>query len=224
MVPWIPSLGITAGVLVDPLSLFMANIVAWISLLIMIYSVGYMKGEFGLTRYWFFMNLFIGNMLLLVLADNLLLMFFGWEGVGLCSYALVGHFYHDEPEHWVGVPGDTALGVPQAFPPSHAGMKAFMMTRIGDIALLIAIFLIFATARTFNYLELGTKLGQPGNWASILSGLGLLLPTALLFFGAPIGKSAQLPLQEWLPDAMAGTRSASALIHAATMVKREGCL
>ncbi len=167
-VAWISSsiFNVNAGVLVDPLSMFLANIVAWISFLIMVYSLQYMKGEFGLTRYWFFMNLFIGNMLLLVLADNLLLMFFGWEGVGLCSYALIGHFYHDEPEHWVGVPGDTALGVPQAFPPSHAGMKAFVMTRIGDIALLVAIFLIFATAGTFNYLELGTKLGQTGNWAS----------------------------------------------------------
>jgi len=220
-VKWISSsnFNVNAGVLVDPLSMFLVNIVAWISFLIMVYSLQYMKGEFGLTRYWFFMNLFIGNMLLLVLADNLLLMFFGWEGVGLCSYALIGHFYHDEPEHWVGVPGDTALGVPQAYSPSHAGMKAFIMTRIGDIALLVAIFLIFATAGTFNYLELTTKLGQTGNWASILSGLGLLLPTALLFFGGPIGKSAQFPLQEWLPDAMAGPTSVSALIHAATMVK-----
>src|SRR5439155_1228011 len=83
-------------------------------------------------------------------------------------------------------PGDTALGVPQAFPPSHAGMKAFIMTRIGDIALLIAIFLIFATAGTFNYSELAVKLGQPGSWASVLSGFGLLLPTALLFFGGRI--------------------------------------
>src|SRR5712692_9678071 len=190
-VSWIPSLNINAGVLVDPLSLFMANIVAWISLLIMIYSVGYMKGEFGLTRYWFFMNLFIGNMLLLVLADNLLMMFFGWEGVGLCSYALIGHFYRDEPQYWVGTPGDSALGVPQAYAPSHAGMKAFVVTRIGDIALLIAIFLIFATAGTFNYGELTTKLGQAGSWASVLSGFGLLVPTALLFFGGPIGKSAQ---------------------------------
>jgi len=220
-IPWISSsiFNVNAGVLVDPLSMFLVNIVAWISFLIMVYSLQYMKGEFGLTRYWFFMNLFISNMLLLVLADNLLLMFFGWEGVGLCSYALIGHFYHDEPEHWVGVPGDTALGVPQAYPPSHAGMKAFIMTRIGDIALLVAIFLIFATAGTFNYLELTTKLAQTGNWASILSGLGLLLPTALLFFGGPIGKSAQFPLQEWLPDAMAGPTSVSALIHAATMVK-----
>jgi len=178
-----------------------------------------MHNEFGLTRYWFFMNLFIGNMLLLVLADNLLMMFFGWEGVGLCSYALIGHFYHDEPEHWVGTPGDTVLGVPQSYSPSHAGMKAFIMTRIGDIALLIAIFLVFATAGTFNYNALGLQLAKTGSWASTLSGLGLLVPTALLFFGGPIGKSAQFPLQEWLPDAMAGPSSVSALIHAATMVK-----
>ena len=199
--------------------MFLVNIVAWISFLIMVYSLQYMKGEFGLTRYWFFMNLFISNMLLLVLADNLLMMFFGWEGVGLCSYALIGHFYHDEPEHWVGTTGDAALGVPQAYSPSHAGMKAFVMTRIGDIALLIAIFLMFATAGTFNYNQLATQLSKTGSWASTLSGLGLLVPTALLFFGGPIGKSAQFPLQEWLPDAMAGPTSVSALIHAATMVK-----
>jgi NADH-quinone oxidoreductase subunit L len=217
-VAWIPSLSITAGVLVDPLSLFMANIVAWISLLIMIYSIGYMKGEFGLTRYWFFMNLFIGNMLLLVLADNLLMMFFGWEGVGLCSYALIGHFYRDEPQYWVGSPGDKALGVSEEYSPTRAGMKAFVMTRIGDIALLISIFLIYAFARTFNYNDLVTHLG-PGGWAANLARLGLLLPTALLFFGGPIGKSAQFPLQEWLPDAMTGPASVSALIHAATMVK-----
>ena len=218
-VPWIPSLKITAGILVDPLSLFMANIVAWISLLIMIYSLGYMKGEFGLTRYWFFMNLFIGNMLLLVLADNLLMMFFGWEGVGLCSYALIGHFYRDEPKYWVGSPGDKAIGVSEEYSPTKAGMKAFIMTRIGDIALLIAIFLIYAFAGTFNYNALLSQLALSGSWATNLARLGLLLPTALLFFGGPIGKSAQFPLQEWLPDAMTGPASVSALIHAATMVK-----
>jgi len=220
-VPWIPSLNITAGVLVDPLSVFMANIVAWVSLLIMIYSLEYMKGDSGLTRYWFFMNLFIGNMLLLVLADNLLMMFFGWEGVGLCSYALIGHWYKDEKEYWVGTEGDTALGVPQAYPPSHAGMKAFVVTRIGDIALLIGIFFIysFSNPKTFNYNQLASQLAGPSNWASDLFRLGLLVPAALLFFGGPIGKSAQLPLQEWLPDAMAGPTSVSALIHAATMVK-----
>ena len=218
-IPWVPQLNLNAGVLVDPLSMFLVNIVAWISFLIMVYSLQYMKKEYGLTRYWFFMNLFIGNMLLLVLADNLLLMFFGWEGVGLCSYALIGHFYHDEPEHWVGTPGDTALGVPQAYSPSQAGMKAFIFTRIGDIALLIAIFLIYAAAGTFNYTVLAAQLGKPGSWAGTLAGMGLLVPTALLFFGGPVGKSAQFPLQEWLPDAMAGPTSVSALIHAATMVK-----
>src|SRR2546428_4089742 len=223
---WMPSFRLAsggsplrAGVLVDPLSMFMINIVAWVSFLIMVYSLGYMKGDDGLTRYWFFMNLFIGNMLLLVLADNLLMMFFGWEGVGLCSYALIGHYYKDQQEYWVGTPGDQALGIPQAYPPSHAGMKAFVVTRIGDIALLIAIFLIYAYAGTFNYNELASKLSGGGNWAASLARLVLLVPTAILFFGGPIGKSAQFPLQEWLPDAMAGPTSVSALIHAATMVK-----
>ncbi len=224
-VPWIPSVSsasrsaITAGVLVDPLSMFMADIVAWVSFLIMVYSVEYMKGESGLTRYWFFMNLFIGNMLLLILADNLLMMLFGWEGVGLCSYALIGFWYRDEKEHWVGTPGDKALGLPQEYSPSQAGMKAFIFTRIGDIALMIAIFLIYAYAGTFNYVELATKVAGSSGWAAGLARLGLLVPTALLFFGGPIGKSAQFPLQEWLPDAMAGPTSVSALIHAATMVK-----
>ena len=214
-VQWIPALNIQAGVLVDPLSMFMVNVVAWVSFLIMVYSLEYMKGDSGLTRYWFFMCLFIGNMLLLVLADNLLLMLFGWEGVGLCSYALIGHWYKDEKEYWVGNPGDTALGVPQSYPPSHAGMKAFVFTRIGDIALMIAIFLIYAFSGTFSYSALANNFG----WAGSLARLGLLVPTALLFFGGPIGKSAQFPLQEWLPDAMAGPTSVSALIHAATMVK-----
>ncbi len=214
-VPWIPALNVQAGVLVDPLSMFMVNIVAWVSFLIMIYSVGYMKGDSGLTRYWFFMCLFIGNMLLLVLADNLLMMLFGWEGVGLCSYALIDHWYKDEKEHWVGTLGETALGVPQAYSPGHAGMKAFLFTRVGDIALMIAIFLIYAFSGTFSYTALASQMG----WAADLARLGLLLPTALLFFGGPIGKSAQFPLQEWLPDAMAGPTSVSALIHAATMVK-----
>src|SRR3989449_1265905 len=218
-VQWIPALNIQAGVLVDPLSMFMVNIVAWVSFLIMVYSLEYMKGDSGLTRYWFFMCLFIGNMLLLVLADNLLLMLFGWEGVGLCSYALIGHWYKDEKEYWVGTPGDTALGIPQTYPPTHAGMKAFLFTRIGDIALMIAIFLIYAFSGTFSYTALAAQLGGTSSWAASLARLGLLIPTALLFFGGPIGKSAQFPLQEWLPDAMAGPTSVSALIHAATMVK-----
>jgi len=213
-VTWIPSIGVNAGILVDPLSIIMANTVSWISFLIMVYSLAYMKGDDGLTRYWFFMNFFIGSMLLLVMSDNLLQLFFGWEGVGLCSYALIGHWYKDPLDKWVGTPGQTALGEPMAYSPSHAGMKALVVTRVGDIGLLIAIFMIYAFSGTLNFVELSRNV----SWAQPLIRLGLLVPVALLFFWGPIGKSAQFPLHEWLPDAMAGPTSVSALIHAATMV------
>ena len=213
-VDWITSIGVKAGVLLDPLSIIMANTVAWISLLIMIYSLGYMEKDDGLTRYWFFMNFFIGSMLLLIMSDNLLQLFFGWEGVGLCSYALIGHWYKDPMDKWVGTPGDKSMGVPMSYPPSHAGMKALVVTRVGDIGLLIAIFMIYAYSGTLNFVQLSKNV----SWALPLSQMGLLIPVAVLFFWGPIGKSAQFPLHEWLPDAMAGPTSVSALIHAATMV------
>lgn len=213
-VDWITSLNIKAGVLLDPLSVIMANVVSWVSFLIMVYSLAYMKGDDGLTRYWFFMNFFIGSMLLLVMSDNLFQLFFGWEGVGLCSYALIGHWYKDPLDKWVGTVGDKSLDVPMAYSPSHAGMKALVVTRVGDIGLLIAIFMIYAYSGTLNFVELSKNVA----WALPLSRLGLLIPVALLFFWGPIGKSAQFPLHEWLPDAMAGPTSVSALIHAATMV------
>ena len=213
-VSWIASLGINAGVLLDPLSIIMANVVAWVSFLIMVYSLAYMHGEEGLSRYWFFMNFFIGSMLLLVMSDNLLQLFFGWEGVGLCSYALIGHWYKDPLDKWVGTIGDKSLNVPMAYSPSHSGMKALIVTRIGDIGLLIAIFMIYAYSGTLNFIQ----LTQNVSWALPLTQVGLLVPFALLFFWGPIGKSAQFPLHEWLPDAMAGPTSVSALIHAATMV------
>jgi len=212
--PWITSLNITAGILLDPLSIILANVVSWISFLIMIYSLGYMKEDDGLNRYWFFMNFFIGSMMLLVLSDNLLQLFFGWEGVGLCSYALIGHWYKDHIDKWVGPVGEKSLNVPMAYPPSHAGMKALVVTRIGDIGLLIAIFMIYAYSGTLNFVDLTRNV----SWALPLSQLGLLIPVTFLFFWGPIGKSAQFPLHEWLPDAMAGPTSVSALIHAATMV------
>jgi NADH-quinone oxidoreductase subunit L len=211
---WITSLNVNAGVLLDPLSIVMANAVAWVSFLIMVYSLAYMHGDDGLNRYWFFMNFFIGSMLLLVMSDNLLQLFFGWEGVGLCSYALIGHWYKDPVDKWVGTIGDKSLNVPMAYSPSHAGMKALVVTRIGDIGLLIAIFMIYAYSGTLNFVQLTQNI----SWAVPITQLGLLVPLALLFFWGPIGKSAQFPLHEWLPDAMAGPTSVSALIHAATMV------
>ncbi|MDA4122778.1 MAG: NADH-quinone oxidoreductase subunit L [Thaumarchaeota archaeon] len=210
--PWIPELGINIGVLSDPLTIVACNLVAWIGFLVMVYSLDYMKGDGGLTRYWFFMNFFIGSMQLIVLSDNFLSLFIGWEGVGLCSYALIGYFYRDEKKDWVGTPGEIALGEEQAYPPSHAGLKAFFMTRIGDIAMLAGVLILFISFGTFNYQQLASA-----NWTS-LENSGLLVPAALLIFGGAIGKSAQFPLQEWLPDAMAGPSPVSALIHAATMV------
>jgi NADH-quinone oxidoreductase subunit L len=201
-----------AGVLVDPLSILMVVIVTSISFLIMVYSLGYMHGDPCLTRYWFFMNLFIGNMCLLIMSDNLIQMIVGWEGVGLCSYGLIGFFYRDDKKYWVGGPDPTP-----SFPPSHCGMKAFMTTRIGDTFLLIATFIIYSYAGTFNFMELAQ---MAPTWVAAMSRTpGLLAVVAVLILGGPIGKSAQFPLHEWLPEAMAGPTSVSALIHAATMVK-----
>jgi NADH-quinone oxidoreductase subunit L len=199
---------VKAGVIVDPLSIILANVVAIISFLIMVYSLGYMKGDSSLTRYWFFMNLFIGNMLLLVVSDNFIQFLFGWEGVGLCSYALIGYWYKDAKEDylkcWVGEGKE-------AYPPSHCGMKAQIVTRAGDIGLLIGLFMIAAYSGTLNFVDLQ-------NGAINKVPLWVLVPAAILLFAGPIGKSAQLPLMEWLPDAMAGPTTVSALIHAATMV------
>ncbi len=212
LIPNSPVLGeIKAGILLDPLSIIMVNIVAVISFLIMVYSVGYMHGDPGLTRYWFFMNFFIASMLLLVLSDNFILLLVGWEGVGLCSYALIGYWYQDSKEgwlhYWVGEP-------PEDYPPSHCGMKAFLVTRFGDLLMIAGILILAAITKTISFTDL-MKAGT-----AVPSDLQGFLPIALiLILGGAIGKSAQLPLMEWLPDAMAGPSSVSALIHAATMVK-----
>lgn len=219
---WVPGHGVfpslSAGVLVDPLTAVLATAISWISFLIIVYSLGYMKDEANLTRYYFLMNFFIGNMLLIVMSDNFLQLFLGWEGVGYCSYALIGFWSKDEIEHWVGTIGERTLGVPEAYSPTQAGLKAFVMTRIGDVAFLIGILIIFAYARTFNFVDLYNMLGSATSWAKSLQSVGLFIPSAILIFGGAVGKSAQFPLQEWLPDAMAGPTSVSALIHAATMV------
>lgn len=217
--------GLYAGVLVDPLSVFMANITACIGFLIMVFSWGYMHGDHDLTRYWFFMNFFIGGMILLVLSDNLIQMFIGWEIVGLCSWGLIG-FWHKSKEK-SPVPDYITEGEYNAY----SGMKAFMTTKIGDIALLTAIVIIFFVSGTFNFVQLqqnaalsilnpltsSTNVGY--GWITDLATRGLLPVVAILFFGGPVAKSAQFPLDTWLPEAMAGPTTVSALIHAATMVK-----
>jgi len=212
---WIPILNIHAGILADSLSIFMTNIVAWISFLIFVYSVGYMHGDKDLTRYWFFMLFFIGSMQLIVFSDNLLMLFFGWEGVGLASFALIGFWYHDRKRDFVGTPGHYAGGIQMWASPSNAGLKAFLMTKAGDIMMLAGMFLIFGYAGTFGF----TELIQDQSWATEMANNNLLVPAAVLIFGGAIGKSAQFPLNEWLLEAMTGPTPVSALIHAATMVK-----
>jgi NADH-quinone oxidoreductase subunit L len=200
------------GVLVDPLSIIICNVVALISFLITVYSISYMHGDPHLDRYWFLFLFFIGNMLLLVLADNLFMTLIGWEGVGLCSYGLIGYYYRDSKDRWVGGPAPTKM-----YPPSHAGMKAFVVTGIGDVFLLASIFILYNYAGTFNYVELITHSEE---WLHNMAAVpGLISLMALCLLGGPFGKSAQFPFHEWLPEAMAGPTSVSALIHAATMVK-----
>ena len=181
------------GVLWDGLSIFMSCVVTCIGALIVLYSVKYMEGDPGLTRYYFFILLFIGGMTGLVMADNLVQLYIFWEVVGLCSYALIGHWYHR----------------PSA---RRAAIKAFLVTRVGDVFLLLGIALLYSYAGTFRFAELASK-------EAYLMITAPLTAVALLMFGGAVGKSAQLPLHVWLPDAMEGPTTVSALIHAATMVK-----
>ncbi len=194
-ISWVPSLNLSLVVMIDGVSIFVANIVAFISAVVVIYSKDYMAHEEGLTRYYFFINLFIGAMLGLVMAGNLLQMFIFWEVVGLCSYALIG-FWNKLDEN------------------VHAGTKAFIVTHAGDVALLAAILIIYYYARTFDL----DVLMHTNNWIVALAGVGLLTTVPILAFIGAVGKSAQVPLQVWLPEAMAGPTTVSALIHAATMV------
>lgn len=212
---WIEAIGLEAGVLADPVSVIMANVVAWISFLIMVYSTGYMKGDRDIIRFWFWMMFFIGSMQIIVLSDNLLQLFFGWEGVGLASYSLISFWYRDKHKDHVGQRGRTALGLLDYYSPTHAGMKAFIMTKVGDIMMLAGMLLIFLYAGTFGFRE----LVETTTWATQMDAVGLLVPAFVLLFGGAVGKSAQFPLNEWLLEAMTGPTAVSALIHAATMVK-----
>src|SRR5579885_66460 len=178
----------------DALSLVMTLVVTFVSFLIHLYSAEFMWDSEGYSRFFAYMNLFVASMTTLLLADNLLLLYLGWEGVGLCSYLLIGFWYQDP-----------ANGL--------AARKAFVVTRAGDTAMSIGLFLLFN--------QLGTLEIQPLMQAAAATwpvGSGLAIAAAALLLGGAVGKSAQLPLQVWLPDAMAGPTPVSALIHAATMV------
>jgi len=191
-VAWIPSLGINVGVLIDPLSILFASLIAFFSLVIIIYSLGYMEGEENLTRYYFFMLLFIGSMIGLVMSDNFLQMFVFWEMVGLCSYSLVS-FWYKRPEA------------------VRAGRKVFLITRVGDVCLLGAIALLYASLGSFSFSYTMAHIGEVP--------LSTLTAIAFLMLGGAVAKSAQLPLHTWLYSAMEAPTSVSALLHGATMVK-----
>ncbi len=194
-------LSIDVGFRLDPLSAVMLFVVTFVGFWIHLYSIGYMGHEAGYRRYFSYLNLFMGAMLLLILGSNLLVLFVGWEGVGLCSYLLIGYYFEEK------------------FPP-FAGKKAFIVNRIGDFAFLIG---MFAAWKQFGTLHIATLtervLADPaGALAPFALGLSAAAFIALCFFVGATGKSAQIPLYVWLPDAMAGPTPVSALIHAATMV------
>ncbi|HMF65154.1 MAG TPA: NADH-quinone oxidoreductase subunit L [Edaphobacter sp.] len=178
----------------DPVSLLMLLVVTFVSFLIHLYSVEYMREDEGYARFFAYMNLFVASMITLVLANNLLLLYLGWEGVGLCSFLLIG-FWYREPAN------------------VRAASKAFIVTRFGDTAFAVGLFLLFTRLGTLDIQEVMHRASA--QWSP---GSGIAIVAAALLLGGAVGKSAQLPLQTWLPDAMAGPTPTSALIHAATMV------
>jgi NADH-quinone oxidoreductase subunit L len=193
--PWLDVAGVHADftLRLDALSLVMITVVTVVAFLIHLYSTEYIAHYGDQARFFAYMNLFVAAMLVLVLADNLLFLYLGWEGVGLCSYLLIGFWYTDRNN-------------------ARAAIKAFIVTRVGDTALLIGILLLFASFGTFNIGQIAARIQGFG------AASGLCTAAAALILAGAVGKSAQLPLQVWLPDAMAGPTPVSALIHAATMV------
>ncbi|ACI21670.1 MULTISPECIES: NADH-quinone oxidoreductase subunit L [Thermodesulfovibrio] len=200
---WILSddLKVSFGYLIDQLTAVMLFVVCFVGWLIHIYSVGYMHGDPGYPRYFAYLNLFVFSMLMLVMGNNLVMLYFGWEAVGLCSYFLIGFWYHKK----------TA---------SDAGKKAFIVNRIGDFGFALGIFLLFINVYALNYTDIFPKIpGLQGHTLNIFGwNIDLITLIALLLFCGAVGKSAQIPLHVWLPDAMEGPTPVSALIHAATMV------
>lgn len=200
---WILSkdLKISFGYLIDQLTAVMLFVVCFVGWLIHIYSVGYMHGDPGYARYFAYLNLFVFSMLMLVMGNNLVMLYFGWEAVGLCSYFLIGFWYQKKSA-------------------ADAGKKAFIVNRFGDFGFALGIFLLFVNVYALNYTEVFQKLPTlVGKTISVLGvEVDVITLIALLLFCGAVGKSAQLPLHVWLPDAMEGPTPVSALIHAATMV------
>jgi NADH-quinone oxidoreductase subunit L len=193
---WLDVAGLLAGFSfhLDALSLVFLFVITFVGFLIHIYSAEFMVDDDGYARFFAYLNLFVSSMLILVLANNLVLMYLGWEGVGLCSYLLIGFWYAEEKN-------------------GYAARKAFIVTRVGDTAMAIGLFMLFQNFNTLNIQEISTQ--APQHW-TVGSDTALII--SLLLLGGAVGKSAQFPLQTWLPDAMAGPSPVSALIHAATMV------
>ncbi len=187
-------LSLDIAFLLDPLSMVMMLVVTGVSFLIHVYSIGYMHDDPSYARFFSYLNLFVFFMLVLVMANNFVMMFIGWEGVGLCSYLLIGFWFEEDYN-------------------AYAGNKAFIVNRIGDFGFLLGMFLIFVTFGSLNYSDVFENASRVLGYNSFLA----TAITLLLFVGAT-GKSSQIPLYVWLPDAMAGPTPVSALIHAATMV------
>src|SRR6187551_446822 len=182
------------GLHLDGLSLTMLGVITGVGFFIHLFASWYMRGEAGFERFFSYMNLFVASMVLLVLGDNLGLLYLGWEGVGLCSYLLIGFYYSDRAN-------------------GEAAIKAFTVTRVGDVFMAIGIFIIFQQLGTLDIQQI--LVLAPQKWKV---GDPLVVAASLMLLGGAVGKSAQLPLQTWLADAMAGPTPVSALIHAATMV------
>jgi NADH-quinone oxidoreductase subunit L len=193
--PWLVAgdLHVDAALQVDQLSIVMTLVVTGVGFLIHVFSVGYMQDDPGYPRYFAYLNLFVFFMLVLVLGASYPVLFVGWEGVGLCSYLLIGYWYSEKAN-------------------ADAGKKAFVMNRIGDFGFLVAMFLLFANLGTLDFVGVTGRAGELGEGSAVVTAIGLF------FFLGCAGKSAQIPLYTWLPDAMAGPTPVSALIHAATMV------
>ncbi len=212
-IPWLPSLGIEFRFVLDYLSKNMGVLTALIAFLIGIYSLEYMREDYRIGWYWFFFNLFTASMLLVVYSDNLLGLLIGWEGLGLASWALIGHWFRDDDElSYVGVLGRKVGPLKMFWSPSFAGWRAISTIRIGDMPMFLGIALIFALAGNLNVSQI--------DWNAVFTKIGLIGTTFLMIsiLMGPFTKSAQLPFSEWLMTAMTGPTTVSALLHSATMV------